>query len=221
MKNRIGQYSHVPGQEFRPGTDGKPVPVRVRRRFPHLGIVCMAYAGLGPLAASGAELLFKLPGWREWAPKAIDQAVTLPPSPSLNNVMFGAGAIEVALASLLAGWMLWRSLWNVRLPQSVQEAGPRSTFPRLVWRGFWSGIGFTLLACPIVAFGFAMRDPALDIPLITRPIAGILAVLPLLISRAFTVIPVLLVLSGAALGVLSAAAVAHLWQDFPEEPVFD
>jgi hypothetical protein len=215
----IGEYRHVPGQMLRPGPDGRLQYSRVRRRFPHLGFVCLVYALLLPVLFAGLGWLFQRTSLRAYAPRRMVEDAPLPPSPSLDNVLFGVGAAEAALAGLFIGWLLWRWLWHVRAPAAAQERGFWAVWPLLLRRGLWLGVATVLMSTPILTFGLYMRTAPTEQPLLVRPFFAVLATVPLLFTAMLTVIPVVLVCIGLLLGALTATAVAVLWQHFPEEPV--
>src|SRR6184192_4327243 len=101
MPNTGHQFRHVPlGAE----PPGKP------RRFPYAGMVFVAYGIAIPLIAAGAALLFKRAGYGYLLVRTVSEP--LPPAPSWSNLLFGAGAPELALAGGLSGLLLWRRLWQ-------------------------------------------------------------------------------------------------------------
>jgi hypothetical protein len=219
-RRRIGEYRHTPAPSMQVGADGVLRHSRVRRRFPQQGIVPLAYGLAGPLVCAGVSRLLLALFGPGYLPRRADGHV-LPPAPSVDNVLFGAGPHEVALACALVGWWLWLLLWNTRLPESVMVGGPRATFGPLVGRALGLGLLLTyFVAMPIGIVGLYIRTAPADQPWFVRPFFGLLAVLPLsvsyIISSAFLLV---LLLLGLLLGAATAAAVALLWPHYPEEPV--
>lgn len=216
---RIGKYRHAPADEIRIGAGGELYHTHTRRRMPFGALVGFVYAVLGPLLAAGTTTLFQATGNSRLLPTVIGDA-KLPPSPSLENVLFGAGVAEAALASMLMGYWLWLSLWKTRVSIQHSERGVRGVLPHLLQRGAGLGAVLAFGAGAIGIFGLYLRTAPADQPWLVRPLFGLLAILPTGASAALTgVIPLVLLALGSLCGMVSALAVALLWQQFPEEPV--
>lgn len=217
-KPKIGEYRHTPGT-YLAGADGKPRAARTRRRFPYLAMVFLGSAVAGPLACAAVALLFSQTPLRVAAPQPYGGA-RLPPSPTLQNVLFGAGVHEVALASALAGWCLWTWLWKTKLPPAEMEKGGRTVLWSLVRLGLLLGPVCTLgIGLPAGAMGLFLRTGPAEIPWIARPFFGLIAMLPIVINSLFTgTIPVVLIALGMLLGAVMGCGVAEGWRHFPEEP---
>lgn len=190
------QFKHVPlGPETR----------SARRRFPYTALVFVAYALLTPLAAAGAALLFKAAGLgdllvRTQAPQP------LPRAPSWQNLLFGAGAPELALAGGLMGLLLWRQLWR----------GDDPVLGADVVRGMLLGALYGLLVIPVGIFGLYLRTAPAGVPLVVQPFFA------LLVSLAGSVYAVILpwvwgaaLALGAVLGLISALAAVALKARLP------
>ena len=217
-KPKIGQYRHTPGPLMQPGPDGVLRAARVRRRFPFEGVVFLVFGLLGPLVCAGASLLFQATGTARFLPQRFSD-LPLPPAPSLENVLFGAGLHEIVLACGLAGWLLWRALWRQQVPEDRQKAGMLAVLPQLAGRGLWLGPLFALAMLPVGAFGLYIRTAPANQPWMVRPFFALLAVPFTTVSALLTgTVPLVVVLLGLFLGVGTAVAVAYLWQQFPEEP---
>jgi len=218
-KPKIGQYRHTPGSPLIPGPDGTLRPARTKRRFPFMGVVVLGYAIFGPLVCAGVSALFNVTGLAAYMPKLLS-GKPLPPSPSMQNVLFGAGLHEMVVACAVVGWLTWRTLWGVRVPHAQQQLGPRGVVGPLLFSGLLLGPLFTLFALPIGVFGQYIRTAPTDQPWIVRPFFALIAALVAPFSAFFTLtIPLVLVLLGLLMGSLTAVAVAFLWREFPEEPV--
>lgn len=201
------------------GPDGTLRPARVRRRFPHLGMVALFYAVSGPLVCAGVSWLLHAAFGNAYLRLATGSS-PLPPAPSWNNVLFGAGPQEIAVASCLIGTYLWHLLWNTRLPKSDHDVGLLGTLPPLLLRSLFLGPLLAFAAMPIGIFGLYIRTAPADQPWVVRPFFAFLAILPLMFSSMLTlVVPVVVGCLGLLLGMVTAAGVAYLWRDFPEEPV--
>ena len=216
---KLGQYRHTPTSEMRTGPDGVLRPTRVRRRFPYRGMVFLAYGVFGPLVCAGVAQLFRSTRMRGLLPERVSE-LPLPKSPSLENVLFGAGLPELVLACGLAGFWLWRILWNSRLPPGVRAGGPAAVLPSLLGQALILGPAFAFAAIPIGIFGLYIRTAPAAQPWAVRPFFALLAA-PLGTISALTtgVIPLTLIGLGLLLGAVTALAVAFLWPHFPEEPV--
>lgn len=216
---RIGKYRHTPADEIRMGAGEALYHTRTRRRMPFGALVGFVYALCGPLLAAGTAALFHATGNGRFLPGVIGNA-KLPPSPSLENVLFGAGVAEVALASMLMGYWLWLALWNTRVSIQDSKRGVPAVLPNLLRRGAGLGAALSFGAGAIGIFGLYLRTAPVEQPWLVRPLFGLLAILPTGTSAMLTgVIPLVLLLLGALCGVATAAAVAVLWRHYPEEPV--
>lgn len=215
---RPGQYRHTPGSYLPAGPDGRAVAVRTRRRFPYLGLVFIGAAMLGPLLCGGVSLLFQMTALRALVPTRYTN-LPLPPSPSVENILFGAGLHELVLASAVCGWWLWRSLWRLRLAPELQKAGVAGVIRPLLAQGLLVGPLCVLAAgLPIAAMGLFLRTGPAEIPWAVKPLFGLVALFPVAISALFTgTVPVVLVLLGMVAGAAAAVGVALGWQRFPEE----
>jgi hypothetical protein len=214
---KIGQYRHTAGNLV-PGPDGTPRPARTRRRFPYRAMIFMGSGLAGPVACAGVAMLFNTPALHAWTPQPMEP-VALPPSPSMNNVLFGAGVHEVALASALAGFCLWTWLWNLKLTPDQKGIGFSGAFAALSRRALVFGPSCTLgIGLPAGCMGIFLRTGPANIPWIARPFFGLIALLPMVLGRIISVtIPVVLILMGMVMGLVMAAGVAAGWQHFPEE----
>jgi hypothetical protein len=77
-----------------------------------------------------------------------------------------------------------------------------------------------MLALPLGAFGLYLRTAPANQPWLIRPLFGLLAMPVLAGSALFTgVIPLVLLLLGLLMGLITAAGAAAVWRDFPEEPL--
>jgi len=195
-----------------PGPDGVLRPAGGRRRFPHLALVFVGYGLLTPAACAGVAALFELPPLRVWAPQRLGE-LPLPPQPSLDNLLFGAGLHETVLAGGLAGLLLWRFLWR-------QRPAPRKTPLRaLLPLGLLYGPVFAGVGLAAAAFGLFLRSGPAEIPGVARPFFALLSVPFTVMSALATgVVPLTLLALGLLFGVATAVAVALAWPHFPEEP---
>jgi hypothetical protein len=218
-KPKIGQYRHTPASELRPGPDGTLRHTRTRRRFPYRGLVVLAYGLFGPLVCAAVPALMRAIGQADLLPRHLsDRAV--PPAPSLNNVLFGAGAAETALACAVVGALLWRQLWGTRLSPALEERGLFGTLPPLLAQGLLLGPLMAFLAVPIAAFGLFLRAPEVNQPLFVRPFFALFAAAAGTLSAVSTgIIPLVVIVLGLLLGTVTAVGVAYFRQFFPEEPV--
>lgn len=217
-RKEIGKYRHVAATGRRIGGRVTVAP-RWRRRFPYLGMVVAGYALLGTLTCAGVSGLGRAAG----LPLLLPERVTgqpLPPAPSLDHVLFGAGAAETALACAVAGWLVWRALWNTRLPDDLQNAGFGAALGVLMRRAVVLGPLLALTAIPIGVFGLYLRTAPETQPLLVRPLFGLLAA-PLITASALLTgtVPLVVAALGLLLGVVTALGVAWFWQHYPEEPV--
>ena len=151
MRRRLqGRFHRV-----RPQLGRRARPVRGPvRRFPYSGLVPVAFGVLGPLAAAGAAQLYALAGREDLLRETVSGQVTLPPSPSLDNVLFGVGLPEAMLAGALGGWLLWRILWR---PVEVR-------WGRDQWRGIGFGALLGLALIPLGIIGVFIRTGMTGIP---------------------------------------------------------
>ncbi|MCC2668663.1 MAG: hypothetical protein K0Q72_1134 [Armatimonadetes bacterium] len=216
-RQKIGQYRHRQGVTYEPGPGGELRIKRDRKRFPHLGMIPLVFGISGSgvcalvswlMAASGTKLL----------PQRLDNTA-LPPSPSIENVLFGAGFPEAALACGLIGFLIWRSLWAIRITPEEQARGRGVIFRALVGQGIGWGAVYGFLAIPIGVAGLYMRTAPAAQPPVVRPFFALLAS-PILTVSAFVtvVIPLVVLVLGMLLGLSVAASAALIWRDFPEEP---
>lgn len=212
--HKIGQYRHQPATNLRPGPEGRPVPSRVRRRFPYLGLVPLGYGLLVPLFAAGQALVLKA---LNAVPRQLGSGSR--PAPSLENVIFGFGFAELLVAWAVTGFLLWRILWNLRVPEEVQQAGLAGTLPVLMRTGALVGPFLALLSIPIAVIGLGTRDMP-GVPWVVRPLFALVGSPVVAVSALINpAILLTILLMGLIVGVLSALAVAVLWRSFPEEPV--
>jgi hypothetical protein len=215
---KIGEYRHRPAAQMVMGADGVLRPDRKRRRFPFRGIVLLAYGLIGPGVCASVSALFQAAGWRNLLPQRISGP--LPPSPTLNNILFGAGLPETVLACALAGYWLWSNLWKRPVPDEAQAKGPRATLPHLLGPALVQGALLALAGIPIQAFGLFLRTAPDKIPWYVRPFFGIPATVVASFSELLTgIIPLVAVVLGLLLGLVTAIAVAYAWPHFPEEAV--
>src|SRR4051794_3925686 len=121
-KSKIGSYRHQPGLVYEPGPRGELRVARVRKRFPHLGMVPLVYALAGSLVCGATSWSLQQSGAARFFPQRLT-GTPLPPAPSLDNVLFGVGLPEAALTCGLLGLCLWRSLWQTRISPETQAGG--------------------------------------------------------------------------------------------------
>jgi hypothetical protein len=212
QKSRIGQYRHTPAALDVVGPDGV-VRVGPRRRpFPYLFAVFLAFGLLGPLVCAGVAELMDTPALSPYVPRRLSE-LPLPPQPSVENVLFGAGLHEMVLAAALAGLLLWRLLWRQRPPAPGLGAAVRVLLPQgLLW-----GPLLALAGLPVAAFGLFLRTGPADIPWAVRPLFALLSTPFTTTSALLTgVIPLTVLLLGLLFGAVCALAVALTWPHFPE-----
>jgi hypothetical protein len=180
------------GHHFRHVPLGAEPPGRPRR-FPYAGAVFVAYGLVIPLAAAGAAALFKLAGYGYLLVRTVSEP--LPRAPSWSNLLFGAGAPELALAGGLVGLLLWRRLWQ----------GDDPVLSADVARGALLGAIYSLLLIPFGIFGLFLRTAPKGVPLLVQPFFALLVAIG---GTAYSIIlpwvwgTVLLI--GALVGALSA-----------------
>ncbi len=187
---------------------------RVRRRFPFMGLVPLAYGVLVPPMCAGLSLLLKVV-------RAVPQQLGAPraAAPSLENVIFGFGFTELLVAWAFVGFLLWRCLWNIRMPVETQQLGVPGVLGGLLKSGAILGPFLALLFLPLATWGLATRGME-TVPLLARPFLAVLAAPVISISAlANPAILVSTLVLGIVVGVLTAPAVAFLWQRYPEEPI--
>lgn len=177
------QFKHVP---LAPETGS------ARRRFPYTSLVFVGYAALTPLLGAGAAQLFKAAGHGDLLVRT-QAAKPLPRAPSWENILFGAGAPELALAGGLAGLLLWRILWR-------GDAGPPGAE---VARGMVLGGVFGLLVIPGGIFGLYLRTAPTGVPLLVQPFFALLVAVA---GSAYSLIVPWVWGTAAALGALLGAA---------------
>jgi hypothetical protein len=182
-------------------------------------VVLLLYALAGPLVCAGVMRLFQVTGLSASLPKLLDNKA-IPPGPSLNNVLFGAGAVEVFLASGLAGWWLWQCLWRARVAEEAKSPWP-AAFRALLPQALLLGPLMAFISLFFGAVGFDVRAAPGNIPMLARFAFALLAAPLRMVSALLTgIIPVVLVFLGLLMGAITALAVAVLWQEFPEEAAF-
>lgn len=216
---KIGQYRHTPGDEMRLGTDGVSRHTQVRRRFPYTAVVVLAYGIFGPLLCAAVTWAIRASGGAHLLP-TYASGKALPPSPGLGNVLFGAGATELALAWAIVGYWIWRSLWRQRLRPDIEERGPAATIPEMIGAGLLLGVVGLFLIYLFGMYGLYVRAGPADQPVFVRPFFGILAAPVTAMSAILTgTVPIVLLALGLLTGLLSAAAVGLCRPHFPEEPI--
>lgn len=218
-KPKIGRYQHRPGIVYEPDARGSLRVARVRKRFPYLGMVPLVYALAGSLVCAGVSWGIRSSGLAHLFPQRFTET-PLPPAPSLSNLLFGAGLPETALTCGLLGFILWRALWRTRIPAEEQSRGVWPIFQALLGRALGLGIVLGLLALPLGAFGLYLRTAPANQPWLVRPFFALLA-MPVLSQSAYGngMIPFVLLLLGALLGLATALGVAAVWREYPEEPL--
>jgi hypothetical protein len=218
-KRRIGTFNHSPGPTFEMGPDGSLRHTRVRKRFPHLGMVPLIYAIAGTLACAGVSWALKAVGLGRLLPQRISDAA-LPPSPTMDNILFGAGLPETALAWGLAGYWLWTGVWRTRVPQETQNRGFGAIYGSLLGNSLGYGILLGFFTMFIGACGVYVRTAPAAQPWGVRPFFAVLAA-PVLFVRALVTgtIPLVVIILSLAMGVVTAAAAAALWREYPEQPI--
>lgn len=196
--------------------DGRLVPSQTRRRFPYAGLVLVVSAAVGTLACAGASQLLNVTLGRQLT-RITGRA--LPPAPSFQNVLFGAGLPEVALACGVAGYWLWSLLWKTRLAAGAPTQSAWNNAKGLLPSALVLAPVLTFLVACIGIIGLYVRTAPADQPVAVRPFFGLLAVPALGGSAMYTgIIPLVLALLGLLLGVVGALAVGYFWTRFPEEP---
>lgn len=216
---KIGQYRHTPGDEIRLGTDGVSRHTRVRRRFPYTAVVVLAYGVFGPLLCAAASWAIRASGGALLLP-TYASGKALPPSPGLSNVLFGAGAMELALAWAIVGFWLWRALWRQRIRPEIEERGPAATVPATMGVALLLGVVGLFLIYLLGMYGLYVRAGPADQPVFVRPLFGILAAPVTAMSAMLTgTVPIVLILLGLLTGLLSAIATGVCRPHFPEEPM--
>lgn len=216
---RLGQYQHKPGLELARGPDGQLRPTRLQRRFPFRGLVLMAYGALTPLVGLAVTLLFQATGNARFLPRHYGEQ-TVPPAPSLENVLFGAGLPELVLAGALTGYILWNHLWKLSAPPELQTTGWRGVLPLLLRSGVSIGLLLTPLATLVGAYGLCLRAMPREVPWFARAVFGLPGAILLALNSVLTgVVPVVMLLLGALAGAGTALAVSLMWPQFPEEPI--
>ncbi|MGV3720067.1 MAG: hypothetical protein ACO1SX_04075 [Actinomycetota bacterium] len=217
-KPRIGSYQHRPEPAFTPGPDGTPRPVRVRKRFPHLGLVPLVHAVCGTLVCALLSWGFRAMGMGRILPQRVSDA-RLPPAPTLDNVIFGAGFPETAVACGLIGFWLWTSVWKTRVSREQQAEGFRGVFRALLSSALGFGALLSFAALPIGAFGLYLRTAPAEQPWPVRPFFALYATPVLAVNALLTgVIPLVILALGLLSGLVTAVAPACIWRDYPEEP---
>jgi hypothetical protein len=187
------------------GPDFRHIPVTHKarpqaRRFPYTGLVFIVYGVAVPLAACGVASLYNAAGYGALLRKT-QFSDSLPRAPSWSNVMFGAGAPELALAAGLAGLLLWRRLWQ----------GVEPIIPADLTRGALLGALYGLLTIPFGIFGLFLRTGPREIPILVRPLfALVVAVLGSVYSIAVPWVWGTVLLAGAIIGTISALAADYL-----------
>jgi hypothetical protein len=162
------------------------------RRFPYAGMVFVAYGVAIPLFAALAALLFQRASYGYLLVRTVSEP--LPHAPSWSNLLFGAGAPELALAGGLAGLLLWRRLWQ----------GDDPVWTADIARGALLGAGYSLLLIPFGIFGLFLRT-ATGIPILVKPFFALLvAVAGTAYSLILPWIWMTALLIGAVVGALSA-----------------
>ena len=215
---RLGQYRHTPGLEMARGPDGRLRPTRLQRRFPFRGLVVMAYGALTPLVALAVTLLFQLTGNGRYLPRHFGEQ-SVPRTPSLENLLFGAGLPELVLAGALTGFLLWNQLWKLQVPPYLQEVGLRGVLPSLLRSGVTLGLLLMPLATLVGAYGLCLRAMPREVPWLARALFGVPGALLLAANSVLTgIVPLVLLLLGVLAGAGTALAVALVWPYFPEEP---
>jgi hypothetical protein len=85
-------------------------------------------------------------------------------------------------------------------------------------RGARLGPFIALSALPMAAVGLFLRTGPAEIPWAVKPLFALLAVVPVTLSALFTgVVPLILLLLGLVMGLVTAVGVAYGWQQFGEE----
>lgn len=215
----LGQYRHTPADQIQIGPDGHRYHTHARRRMPFAAQVFVAYAALGPLLALATALLLKQIDGGRLLPDVI-AATKLPPCPSPQNVLFGAGWTEIVLGCGVAGWALWTKMWRTRFSLEDAAAGPRALVPRLVKQG----IAWSLILTPITGLlatvSLYIRTAPPEQPWIVRPFFALLAAVPMGIGAFWTgIIPLVMLLLGVLVGAASGIVASLVFPHYPEEPI--
>lgn len=174
----------------------------------------LGYAAAGPaLAASISYLLGRIHA----LPTPMAQAV-LPPSPSLNNVLFGAGVPEVAVASVAAGFLLWRHLWKLDVPSHCVAKGPAAIWRSLLCTAIPLALLLTILVSAIGIFGMCVRAAPTSVPGWIRPFFAIPAVIAAMAAASIQpIVWLTLFLLAAVLALSTAGIAAVVWTRHPAE----
>jgi hypothetical protein len=187
------------GPRFRHVPAGEPQKAPARR-FPYTSLVFVVYGLVTPVLAAGAALLYQRAGAGDLLVRT-QSGERLPHAPSWENLLFGAGAPELALAGGLVGLLLWRRLWTGDDPVLA---------PDLLRGALWGAL-FSLLLIPFGIFGLFLRTGPKEIPYLVRPFFA------LAVAGAGTFYTLLLpcvwgtaILMGAVLGSISAAVADFL-----------
>jgi len=218
-KSKIGDYRHRPGLVYEPGPRGGLRVARVRKRFPFLGMIPLVYALSGSMVCAATSWALKWGGGGRLLPQRLS-GTPLPAAPSMGNVLFGAGLAETALACGLLGLWLWQLLWKTRISEEEQASGFWQIYRSLVGRALGLGALFGVLALPLGAFGFYLRTAPANQPWLLRPFFALLAMPVIWISALGNgVIPLVLLLLGLLMGLVTAVGAAAMWREYPEEPL--
>jgi len=203
-RNAIGRYHHRSGSWRSPRGRERRLP-RPRRRFPYFGLVPAAFGLLGPLLAVGVALCYRAIG----AERLLRERWTdepLPPAPSLENVLFGAGLPEVVLASALFGAALWAVLWRPVAPKwGVDQC-----------LGAALGAVLALAGGLIGALGLYIRTGPAEIPIWQQPLFAVAALSVVTFNALLTLwAPLTLVGMGVVGGALTSVVVDWLKPRMP------
>lgn len=174
----------------------------------------LGYAAAGPALAAGISYVL---GRLHALPTPMAQSA-LPPSPSVNNVLFGAGAPEVALASVLAGFLLWRQLWKLEVPAHCVVKGPFAIWRSLLCTAIPLGLVLAIVVSSIGIFGLCLRAAPASVPGWIRPFFAIPAVFAAMAVAAIQpAVWLTLIIVGLALALVTAGLAAAVWTRFPVE----
>lgn len=212
----IGEYRHEPRTERVVGGDGIARLRNVRRRFRHAGMVPLATATMGCMVAGVTQ--FSLNQLRPgWTLHPIGDT-PLPPAPSYDNLLFGAGLPEIAAGCALMGWLFWRSLWST---PSVDEEGRvplRSAVKEVVPRALCMGPVYLFGAAFVASVGLYIRTGPPDQTAPLRALSGLLGgPIVLLSALVHPIIPITLTLLGWLHGLTMGLSVAVLAAANPPE----
>ncbi len=214
-KPRIGEYKHRAHSRPDPRAPGREKPSRVRRRFPYMGALVLGFAATGPLLAAGISYVLS----RLHVLPAPTVQTVLPPSPSVNNVLFGAGVPEVAIASVVAGFILWRQLWKLEVPAHCVAKGRAAIWRSLLCTALPLGLFLTVLVSSIGILGLCIRAAPASVPGWIRPFFAIPAVIAAMtVASIQPVVWLTLIVMGTVLALATAGVAASLWLRFPVEP---